>query len=346
MKLSFAIALLRLAATAAAGLRALTADEPQDMCLALDQLEDKTLYGLCKAFCIAKDCGINPGGKPCGPTGDDANVSSNMRNFPFSLNLFTETPCEVLLNNYLDRSGGMEPPCNPIDDCANNECVDGRGSCVDLFGRYICNCDDGYSGDFCQVADCPDTDPCLPGGSCVPGTDAYTCECYDGYSGDLCQEDNCPDPDPCLNDGYCVPGVGTYTCNCPCGTEGKRCELISCPYKNPCNTGICHPGPDRFTCECGGGYSGDLCEVPPPPIDICLHDPPGPQDLIGGTCANFHNDIFADGFQSRCGQTPFSAAFSDTLGQVPAIIELEVHAANFVGVYFPPFFYGHTPTGS
>ena len=35
-----------------------------------------------------------------------------------------------------------------IDDCDTNDCV--NGTCVDGINEYTCNCNEGYSGQFCN----------------------------------------------------------------------------------------------------------------------------------------------------------------------------------------------------
>ena len=37
-----------------------------------------------------------------------------------------------------------------IIDCVINACVNG-GSCVDGVNSYTCNCEDGFTGDHCEI---------------------------------------------------------------------------------------------------------------------------------------------------------------------------------------------------
>ena len=36
-----------------------------------------------------------------------------------------------------------------MDDCVGNRCQN-NATCIDGIGSYVCSCDRGYSGDFCQ----------------------------------------------------------------------------------------------------------------------------------------------------------------------------------------------------
>ena len=74
------------------------------------------------------------------------------------------------------------------------------------------------------IDDC-DPNPCLNGGDCTDGINSFTCECEDGYSGDTCQMniDDC-DPNPCLNGGSCNDGVNMFTCDCALDFTGVTCE--------------------------------------------------------------------------------------------------------------------------
>lgn len=67
---------------------------------------------------------------------------------------------------------------DPIDPCAGVDCGS-NGTCM----TGICDCEDGYSGDNCEIFDpCFDVD-CGDNGTCIDGT----CDCEDGYYGDSCE---------------------------------------------------------------------------------------------------------------------------------------------------------------
>ena len=56
------------------------------------------------------------------------------------------------------------------------------------YDRYECRCEDGYSGQHCELElDECDSDPCLNGAFCVDFPSRFRCECNDGFVGDLCE---------------------------------------------------------------------------------------------------------------------------------------------------------------
>lgn len=53
---------------------------------------------------------------------------------------------------------------------------------------YLCQCDDGYTGEICDgVIDNCDPDPCIYG-TCTDLFDDFQCSCEPGYTGDICGE--------------------------------------------------------------------------------------------------------------------------------------------------------------
>ena len=70
-----------------------------------------------------------------------------------------------------------------------------------------------------------DPNPCLNGGTCIDGVGSFTCDCEDGYSGDTCEIniDDC-DPNPCQNGGTCNDGVNMFTCVCEDDFTGETCD--------------------------------------------------------------------------------------------------------------------------
>jgi len=53
---------------------------------------------------------------------------------------------------------------------------------------YSCDCEDGYSGDKCEINidDCnPNT--CLNGGTYTDRINSFKCEYVDGFTGSICQ---------------------------------------------------------------------------------------------------------------------------------------------------------------
>lgn len=78
-----------------------------------------------------------------------------------------------------------------------------------------------YSLDINQC----DPNPCN-GHTCVDKVSAYKCQCNNGYSGDTCQiePDYCKNS-PCKNNGTCFNSGGNYSCLCSTGYKGGECHL-------------------------------------------------------------------------------------------------------------------------
>ena len=70
------------------------------------------------------------------------------------------------------------------NECYSEPCNNG-GICIDLIGRYECECRSGFEGKHCDV----DTDECASNpcvfGYCVDGIDEYECMCEEGFEGTL-----------------------------------------------------------------------------------------------------------------------------------------------------------------
>ncbi|XP_039276528.1 protein shifted [Nilaparvata lugens] len=131
---------------------------------------------------------------------------------------------------------GPDPECDK--KCLNN------GWCNH---DKMCQCPDGYMGQYCQTALCYPR--CMNNGSCTqPGV----CSCPPGFQGRHCEGGICAEK--CENGGKCVQ---KDTCECPKGYYGLRCELSKCVI--PCvNGGRCR-GVNK--CRCPGGFRGDHCEI-------------------------------------------------------------------------------------
>ncbi|XP_053372552.1 uncharacterized protein LOC123561174 isoform X2 [Mercenaria mercenaria] len=113
------------------------------------------------------------------------------------------------------------------DLCARaNPCAGTESICSFMNGQYDCDCQTGYSGDYCEnhLPSCSDN-ICLNGASCSDTNDGAECTCTEGYTGSTCETDinNCS-PNPCSTNQECTDGIGGYTCICAVGYRGENCD--------------------------------------------------------------------------------------------------------------------------
>ncbi|XP_060593871.1 adhesion G protein-coupled receptor B2-like [Ruditapes philippinarum] len=88
-----------------------------------------------------------------------------------------------------------------VESCANNVCVTNycsaspcvHGQCYDVSNDFLCYCDHGYEGRYCNISYyyCM-SNPC-DHGSCVSGFIDYKCNCFEGYVGRNCDLLNATD---------------------------------------------------------------------------------------------------------------------------------------------------------
>ncbi len=150
-------------------------------------------------------------------------------------------------------------PCDP-DPCVHGECVaDGEGA--------SCECEAGWTGELCELADPCAGFGCENGGTCVAdGGGGARCDCPAGFEGERCETDvdECAES-PCLNGGTCVDGAGGFVCDCSTapGWQGDLCDedFPNCA-SGPCEHGTCtegEPGTGEYACECDEGWEGPNC---------------------------------------------------------------------------------------
>ncbi|KAL1773078.1 neurocan core protein [Sigmodon hispidus] len=82
-----------------------------------------------------------------------------------------------------EMASGQEDPCE------NNPCLHG-GTCHTNGTMYGCTCDQGYSGENCEidVDDCL-CSPCENAGTCIDEVNGFICLCLPSYGGSLCEKD-------------------------------------------------------------------------------------------------------------------------------------------------------------
>uniref|UniRef100_A0A672SWD9 Delta/notch-like EGF repeat containing n=1 Tax=Sinocyclocheilus grahami TaxID=75366 RepID=A0A672SWD9_SINGR len=172
----------------------------------------------------------------------------------------------VKTNNCMEPGIGFsDPQCSGKGKCITQSSVD----------TFYCQCDDGYSGIFCEEFDACHLKPCENNGTCTDLRQRdegqnYTCTCQPvsfsllGYQGAMCEQkiDPCASG-PCHNNASCYPqgaGLG-FSCTCPAGFTGPTCaQLVDFCALNPCAHGICRSIGTSYRCLCVPGYHGLYCE--------------------------------------------------------------------------------------
>ena len=161
--------------------------------------------------------------------------------------------------------------------CVSNPCLHGGTCTPGQLDAYTCACSRGFSGSNCDVnMDNCVSEPCLNDGTCEDGVGGYVCRCNEGVTGDLCQV-LCPEGQvgefcevpvrycssaSCSNGGTCVEAIGGFSCACPVTHTGARCELRSdCTTTSCSNGGTCTALPSGVSCECVPGFDGPDCKL-------------------------------------------------------------------------------------
>uniref|UniRef100_A0AAQ4QB90 Delta/notch-like EGF repeat containing n=1 Tax=Gasterosteus aculeatus aculeatus TaxID=481459 RepID=A0AAQ4QB90_GASAC len=159
----------------------------------------------------------------------------------------------------------------------------GKGKCITQPSEstFFCECEDGYTGIFCEEFDACHRRPCHSNGTCTDVRQGgegrnFTCTCPPGYEGERCQllVDHCLSQ-PCKNGATCFSSLAGPRCYCPEGYQGATCEQKVDPCASgPChNNGTCYaqgPGPLGFGCSCTAGFTGPTCAQL---VDFCALNP-------------------------------------------------------------------------
>ncbi len=142
-----------------------------------------------------------------------------------------------------------------------------------------------------------------------PSTCTYSCNCQPGYTGQFCQTSNWIDcvwfntliinhfinkfkgscDLQCLNGGVCQLVNNNPQCNCPCPYSGTICQNSKLNFlkinfmlfgiqifffffsidNNPCNSSPClngggcnlNPASCTYSCNCPAGFTGPSCSI-------------------------------------------------------------------------------------
>ncbi|MBN2695335.1 S8 family serine peptidase [bacterium] len=151
------------------------------------------------------------------------------------------------------------------DICENVTCS-GHGSCQNIAGVAVCNCDIGYyrkdltcvlEAELCEGITCSGR------GECQVDNGLVNCRCNSGYhsEGIFCEKDTlctyvqCNSNSTCnLEDGECYCDAGYYllesTGECQAYNQGTLCENVSCNPHSTCSY-------DDGLCYCNMGYELD-----------------------------------------------------------------------------------------
>ena len=77
--------------------------------------------------------------------------------------------------------------CQFVNKCERDsiECS-GLGVCVAEVDTFVCNCEPGYTGMYCEMTDSCFKQNCSGNGQCVNRDNNFSCTCYHGFTGELC----------------------------------------------------------------------------------------------------------------------------------------------------------------
>ena len=153
------------------------------------------------------------------------------------------------------------PTACDVTDCGNGRCVLLANS-LDL---AMCECDEGFSGQFCSVVDACKLDSCSFRGECIAnGAKDFACICERGFTGKSCEIDidECQ-THACHPGSKCIDKVGEYECECAPGRVGNYCQ-----FEDPClKADFCKGNGQCFatirgepTCLCNDGFTVSLHE--------------------------------------------------------------------------------------
>lgn len=234
--------------------------------------------------CEVSDCGGYSSTAPCSAVNNGTGIR------------FTTGVCDLLDDEckckevdgvmYVgDNCENAAPNCTAGDGKA----CSGHGDCLNIGGVYVCSCDSGYSGHYCQTSTpcggtCNET-----GGTCIGGT---TCQCFEFRSGADCSEQLCED----------TGGVSVGTDHCDCTdsngtlypgefdlspTSFKGCRRL-CPISTIIGVNAECGGEAQLT---SGGQKFSRCQGPQVPANNITADAPTCDCSFNGPNPNVNNQI-------------------------------------------------------
>ncbi|MCK9459148.1 MAG: hypothetical protein M0R80_05875 [Proteobacteria bacterium] len=172
---------------------------------------------------------------------------------------YVGTYCEGCDDGYHFNGEGN---CVADDSCLADSCSY-HGTCDDATGLVVCDCDEGWDGDFCN--------------SCAPGFHAEEVEGADAGSDETCVLDQTCLPTSCDGHGTCEDSTGVVVCDCGTGYTGQFCADCdtgyhedgggcvldeACPTTGACSGhGTCDDTTGEAICTCDLGWDGDTCST-------------------------------------------------------------------------------------
>ena len=200
-------------------------------------------------------------------------ISNECQNQAFCTYGFDNYTCSCLEGFSGDLCQFSTPPSGP---CGSNPCRH-NGECFEIGTEFECDCIIGVTGQFCEsnINECG-TETC-GFGACLDGFGAFKCECQDGYIGENCSI-KCPigttghncniSTQSCLESscpmGYeCSEVSDGFECLCPIGFSGINCGTRSSCENTKCsNNGNCISDTIYgFRCICPPKYWGPKCDL-------------------------------------------------------------------------------------
>lgn len=184
-----------------------------------------------------------------------------------------QTSCEMCPDGKTSERGAksIESCYEKHESSCDNFTCGENGKCISNEGFYICECQNEYYGEKCELSQdhCKIT-PCLNGGTCINNFNEslVRCECVPGYEGKFCEgfHDPCSIKS-CLNGAFCKELFGNASCECLDGFEGDQCEKqiqVDFCARSPCeNEAKCFNKINDYECVCTAGWIGKRCHLMP-----------------------------------------------------------------------------------